>query len=248
MALTGHVRDFPLAELLFFLSSKHRTGQLVLKRPGTTITFTLRLGRLIAAQMLPADQRLGNRLVADGALLQLQLAEALHFQRQHAADRPLGTLLVERGYVDRERLLVVLREQIADCLVTFLMAPGGVFVFRERSVDSARIEVDVVVEREVLDAIRRADEEVARQIETGTLRLNAVMRAERLQPFIADNWDVIDAMLGGATTVDDIVAQTTWRHDRVMTTLYQLHTSGAIEHGSNVTGVTTVADPAWWTG
>ena len=77
MALAGHVRDFPLAELLFFLSSKQRTGQLVLKRHELTIIFTLRRGRLIAGQMLPADQRLGERLVASGALRHPQLEEAL---------------------------------------------------------------------------------------------------------------------------------------------------------------------------
>src|SRR5687768_7117791 len=102
MALTGHVRDFPLAELLFFLSSTQRTGQLVLKRPDMTIIFTLRLGRLIAAQMLPADQRLGERLVADGALDPVLLEEALRFQKEDAPDQPLGTLLVELGNIDRE--------------------------------------------------------------------------------------------------------------------------------------------------
>lgn len=229
MALAGHVRDFPLAELLFFLSSKQRTGQLVLKRPAMTIIFTLRLGRLIAAQMLPADQRLGERLVADGALDPDLLEEALQFQREDAPDQPLGALLVELGDIDQEVVLRALRGQITDCLVTFLIAPGGTFTFQEKAIDPSRVEVDVIVEREVLEAIRRADEHIARQIDTGPLRLNPDINAEVLQPFIFDNWDLIDAMLGGAQTVDEIVATTEWERERVMNTLFQLQASGAID-------------------
>jgi hypothetical protein len=236
MALAGHVRDFPLAELLFFLSSKLRTGQLVLKRPTITITFTLRLGRLIAAQMLPADQRLGERLVADGALDADLLEEALRFQREDAPDLPLGTLLVELGNIDRDVVLRALRAQIADCLVAFLIAPGGTFTFQEKTIDPSRVEVDVIVEREVLEAIRRADEHIARQIDTGPLRLNPHVNADVLQPFIFDNWDLIDAMLGGAQTVDEIVAETAWDRERVVNTLFQLQASGAIEIAAALVG------------
>lgn len=194
-----------------------------------TIIFTLRLGRLIAAQMLPADQRLGERLVADGALDPDLLEEALQFQREDAPDQPLGALLVELGDIDQEVVLRALRGQITDCLVAFLIAPGGTFTFQEKAIDPSRVEVDVIVEREVLEAIRRADEHIARQIDTGPLRLNPDINAEVLQPFIFDNWDLIDAMLGGAQTVDEIVATTEWERERVVNTLFQLQASGAID-------------------
>ena len=229
MALAGHIHDFPLAELLFFLSNKQRTGMLVLKRAEMTIIFTLRRGRLIAAQMIPADQRLGDRLVADGALMADALHEALQFQQQHASDRPFGTLLVERGYLAREEVHRAIRGQIADCLVAFLVEPGGIFTFRECEVDPSRLEVDVNVEREVLEAISRADEHVARQIETGPLRLKPNVGARSLQPFILENWDVIDAMLGGAQTIEEIVSETAWDRDSVVNALFQLQANGVID-------------------
>jgi len=236
MAIAGHVKDFPLAELLFFLSSKQRTGRLVLKRRGMTIIFTLRFGRLIAAQMLPAEQRIGDRLVASGALSPAMLDEALHLQRHAAPGRPLGTLLVERGFIAREVLQHTLREQIADCLFKFLIAPGGTFTFRELTIDPSRIDVDVVVEREVLEALRRADEYVAQKIETGPLSLSLQVDPEVFQPLIVDNRDVIEAMRDGATTLDQIVAETAWGRDRVMNTLFQLQASGAIHLESELVG------------
>jgi hypothetical protein len=110
-----------------------------------------------------------------------------------------------------------------------LIAPGGKFAFYEKEIDPSRIDVDVVVEREVLDAIRRADESIARQIDTGPLRLKPGTQAGTLQPFILDNWDLIDALLGGAQTVDEIVAETAWDRDRVVSSLCQLQVSGAID-------------------
>ncbi len=228
MVLGGHIREYPLAELLFFLSTKQRTGELILHRSDMRMTFTMRRGRLIAAQMVPADHRLGDLLLADDLISPDILSEALEYQRRHASDRPLGTLLVERGYIEPAVVLCALRGQIMDCLVTFLIAPDGTFLFQEKKIDPSRISVDVVVEREVLEAIRRADEFVARQIDTGPLRLKSKVDTDALQPFVVESWDLIDAMIGGAQSVDEIAAEISWERERVVQTLLQLQASGAI--------------------
>jgi hypothetical protein len=232
MVLAGHVHDYPLAEMLFFLSSKQRTGQLILKRSEMKIVLMLHRGRLIAAQMIPGDRRLGERLLEDGTISHGELSLALQCQQEHAPALQLGSILVDLDLADRETILRALRAQIADCLVTLLVAPGGTFAFHEKTIDPGRIDVDVIVEREVLDAIRRADEYVARQIDTGPLRLNPDVNPRTLQPFILDNWDVIDALLGGAQTVDELVAETLWERERVVSSLCQLQASGTITLGA----------------
>lgn len=229
MALAGHIADFPLAELLFYLSSKQRTGQIVLKRPLTTMIFTLRRGRLIAGQMLPADQRLGDRLVADGFLNAGPLAVALDVQRQDTPRRPLGTLLVELGYAEAETVMRALRGQIADCLFRFLIAPGGTFTFREKSVNQRGMDIDINVEFEVLEAIRRADEWVAGHMDSSPIYLNQQINAEALQSIVYERWDVVDAMLDGARTVDEIVSATSWERERVIDTVLQFQAHGAID-------------------
>lgn len=229
MALAGHIADFPLAELLFYLSSKQRTGQIVLKRPWTTMIFTLRRGRLIAGQMLPADQRLGDRLVADGFLNAGLLAVSLEVQRQDALRRPLGTLLVELGYVEPDTVLRALRGQIADCLFKFLIAPGGTFTFREKTIDPRGMDVDINVEIEVLEAIRRADEWVAGRMDSSPIYLNQQINAEILQALVYERWDVVDAMLDGARTVDEIVSATGWEREQVIDTVLQFQAHGAID-------------------
>ncbi len=229
MALAGHIADFPLAELLFYLSSKKRTGQIVLKRPSTTIIFTLRRGRLIGAQMIPAEQRLGDRLVADGFLNAGLLAVALEVQRQDTQRRPLGSLLVELGYVEKQTVLLALRKQIADYLFKFLIAPGGTFTFREKPIDTSRMDVDINVESEVLDAIRRADEWISCRIDTTSIFLNQQINAEALQSIVYDHWEVVDAMLDGADTVDAIVAATGFTREQVVESVVQFQAHGAID-------------------
>jgi hypothetical protein len=229
MALAGHIADFPLAELLFFLSNKQRTGQLVLKRPLTTMIFTLRRGRLIAAQMVPADQRIGDRLVADGVLNAGLLAVALEVQRQDTNRRPLGSTLVDLGYVQPQDVQRALRKQIADCLFRFLIAPGGTFTFREKPVEECGMSVDVNVEVEVLQAIRRADEWVAGRMDASPIYLNQQINADALQNIIYERWAVIEAMLDGATTIDEIVTATGWQRDQVVETVLQFQTHGAID-------------------
>lgn len=229
MALAGHIADFPLAELLFFLSNKQRTGQLVLKRPLTTMIFTLRRGRLVAAQMVPADQRIGDRLVTDGVLNAGLLAVALEVQRQDTNRRPLGATLVELGYVQPDDVKRALRKQIADCLFRFLIAPGGTFTFREKPIDASRMDVDVNVESEVLEAIRRADEWVAGRMDSSPIYLNQQINADALQEIIYERWAVVEAMLDGATTVDEIVTTTGWEREQVVETVLQFQTHGAID-------------------
>jgi hypothetical protein len=229
MALAGHIADFPLAELLFFLSSKQRTGQIVLKRPMTTMIFTLRRGRLIAGQMLPADQRIGDRLVAEGFLNAGLLAVALEVQRQDTLHRPLGTLLVELGYVEQSVVMSALRGQIADYLFRFLIAPGGTFTFREKPVDPRRMDVDINVEVEVLEAIRRADEWIAGRMDSSPLYLNQQINADVLQTIVYERWEVVEAMLDGATTIDEIVTASGWERERVIDTVLQFQAHGAID-------------------
>jgi|GEM_PF-622018 len=229
MALAGHIADFPLAELLFFLSNKQRTGQLVLKRPLTTMIFTLRRGRLIAGQMVPADQRIGDRLVADGVLNAGLLAVALEVQRQDPQRRPVGSLLVELGYVQPEDVKRALRRQIADCLFRFLVAPDGVFTFREKAIDAGATDVDVNVEAEVLEAIRRADEWLVGRMDSSPIYLNQRINTDALKEIIYDRWAVVDAMLHGARTVEEIVAAIGRGREQVIETVILFQTHGAVD-------------------
>jgi hypothetical protein len=227
MVLAGHISDFPLSELLFFLSSKRRSGQLILKHPSMTITFTVKSGRLIAATSDVDHQRLGERLVTHGLLTPERLYDALALQSQEEF-APLGTVLVRHGYVDQETIQRVLRAQIADCLFQFLISPSGTFSFQSDIMRMSGINIEVNVEREVLEAISRADEWIAGHLDHATLRLNPHLAPDMLEPIIAEDWDLFEAMLDDMGTVDDIVERTGWPRERTVGGVLRMHAHGIV--------------------
>ncbi len=60
------------------------------------------------AMLASTESRLGEMLVAEGLLTDIQLQEALRFQRDRTSYIPLGQILVERKYVTRRQLSHVL--------------------------------------------------------------------------------------------------------------------------------------------
>jgi hypothetical protein len=223
MVLVGHVSDYPLSELLFFLSTKRRTGHLTLQHRSITITFTLQSGRLIAAQPSAVDQRLGSRLVADGILTLDQLHNALACQFAEMPGTPLGAILVQQGCLTPSTVQRVLKEQVADCLVQFLITPGGTFTFQPCAVDAAGINLDISIEREVFEAIHRVDELLTDMLEIGTVTLDPDITADALEPIIAESWDLIDALMDDASTVDEVIRSTGWTRPKVIDGLLRLH-------------------------
>ena len=92
-------------------------GMLHLERGAQVRTFAFRDGCLVAASSSDPAEHLAQ-VLADLKVLDAQLA-ASAFETAHAANQPLGELLVERGLVDKARLLGVLehkaRESFFDC-------------------------------------------------------------------------------------------------------------------------------------
>src|SRR5512140_1960335 len=92
-------------------------GTLRLERAAQVRTFAFRDGCLVAASSSDPAEHL-TQVLADLKVLDAQRAVSA-FEAAHAAKQPLGELLVERGFVDKARLLGVLehkaRESFFDC-------------------------------------------------------------------------------------------------------------------------------------
>ncbi len=224
MAFSGDLVDYPLAELLFYLSASHRSGWLTIESDTVEITFTLAQGELIAAHSDNIHQRLGQRLIADGIITAGQLKDALQMQTRSHPLVALGSALVTFGYASPAAVRQVLRDQAIDLIVQILVHPQCTFCFKRGLPDTHGIEVDIALERGVLDAIRHVDEWSTRQLWTSTVCLNPEISADMLVGVIQTDWPTLEALMDGAANLDEISAATGWSPGAAHESLKRLQT------------------------
>lgn len=210
MAFSGDLVDYPLAELLFFFSAHRRSGWLTIQSDVAEIRFTLVQGKLIAAHSDGAPNRLGQRLLTEGCINPIQLETALAEQHRQQPAEALGSILVRLGFARTEEVQHALRAQAVDLFFQILIRPPCLFFFDRGLPDVHTIEIDITLERDVLEAIRRADEWSARQLWKSTVRLNPETSADMLVGVILDDWPTVEAIMDGATNLEEIVVATGW--------------------------------------
>jgi hypothetical protein len=89
----------------------------------------------------------------------LQLREALQEQELSGRSRPLGSILIDRGWISEEELAYCVEEQCVEILARVISADHGIFVYNR----GARLPIKneftpLNADHIVLEATRRTDE------------------------------------------------------------------------------------------
>src|SRR5437867_3435674 len=114
MALVGNLRDFGLADFLYLVDRGYKTGRLVLQRPSDQAFLYFQNGKLVYASTSQHEERLGDLLLRAGKITPEQRNFALHLQQTTQQNKPLGLLMVELGYINREGIIRTVRSQIEE--------------------------------------------------------------------------------------------------------------------------------------
>lgn len=113
MAIQGSLEEAGLADILQLLGLGEKTGCLSVTADRNFGHLFFREGRVVFAKLVNREDRLGERLLFDGRVTDVELAAALSEQKDRP-ERPLGELLVERGALGRDELRGALAEQIEE--------------------------------------------------------------------------------------------------------------------------------------
>ena len=139
----GTLDTFSLVEVLQMLGRVRRSGTLHIECAERQIDVHFVRGRIAETRdstRVYADTVLGSLLTKRSLVSQEQLDQAL--REQESDPRPIGTILVERGYVAEDDVREVLSRQVAN---TFLAAKttgeDGTFMF---VIDDAAVPVDYI--------------------------------------------------------------------------------------------------------
>ena len=143
MGLVGRLEDLALPDIFHIISLTRKTGKLTLTRREGTGVVIFKNGEVIYAASDSVRDTLGNILVCQKLITESILTAALEAQHRSPTGKRLGTLLVEKGYLTKETLEKVVRQQIEKVIYEFLSWKNGFFKFDVSAVpDGEEVEVD----------------------------------------------------------------------------------------------------------
>ncbi len=139
VALEGNLTEFSLVDMFRLLQSGSKTGLLQVSRDDQVCTVCFLDGRIYFAGDIDSAEPAGARLVSAGVIAEKQLRQArglMKIQRRDRADRKIGQILADEGYVEAQVLERFTRELVSDALFAPLTWDSG----------EIRFEPDVVLE------------------------------------------------------------------------------------------------------
>ncbi len=128
--MQGTLDTFSVVEILQMLGNAKRSGTLHIECPNRQIDVHFVAGRIAETRdstRVFTGTVLGSQLLKRSLVSEAQLNEVLEVQERRP--RPLGTLLVEAGYLDEGHLRDVVSRQVANTLVAAKVEASGTFVF-----------------------------------------------------------------------------------------------------------------------
>jgi capsular polysaccharide biosynthesis protein/septum formation inhibitor-activating ATPase MinD len=128
---SGSLNDYSVDDLFFLIALKKQSGHLMVKNEDQALIIAhFQNGVLIHIQNQnsPEDNRIGNMLLKGGFITKDQLNDAL--SRHQRTGQPLGYILVNAGYIGRDKLRGPLRLQIEEYIQKVFSWKNGKFTFK----------------------------------------------------------------------------------------------------------------------
>ena len=99
MSFMGELSDIGVADLLYLLALHQKTGRLSVVANGEEVSLAIDQGRMVHVNSSNMTLRLGKMLVRLEFLTSDRLRDALRRLEQMGGRRPLGSFLIEGGYI-----------------------------------------------------------------------------------------------------------------------------------------------------
>lgn len=158
MAIKGSLTEASLTDVLQLLALGQKTGCLSVARDGSFGSIHFDRGRIVHASVVNRYDRLGDRLVRDGALQPDTLARLVSSVTP-ADDRELADALLAQDLVQREQLEAAYREQVEEAVFHLFSWSQGTFTFEADGRPASRETlVSINADSLLLEGARRVDE------------------------------------------------------------------------------------------
>jgi len=158
--LQGNIERFTLPEIFQLVSAGRKTGTLGIQRDDDIVMVYFKNGSVIYGYGPRKTYHVGRMLVENGRISSEQLDEAIAAQvSQMGSGKRLGQILIEKRYIDRADLELVIRHQVEELIYSLMSWERGSFKFYENQFPTEEeITVNLSTENVVLEGLRRLDE------------------------------------------------------------------------------------------
>jgi len=210
MGFSGDLDDLPLQDILYLLSTRHRSGRLTLRTTMNEFVLLFDHGRVASVITDDDSLRIGRLLVEQGYVSEAQLEQALALQDVTDRTTRIGDVLVALGFVTRQQIGQAVAGQFEASLFRVLLHPNGTLEFDPE--DSIKVDPfiqDTSVELMILNAVRMADEWHASNTPNEAIKLEDTP----YNPAMFDRMgevqkNVLIAILNGARTSHELAKST----------------------------------------
>ncbi|HEX9186196.1 MAG TPA: DUF4388 domain-containing protein [Vicinamibacteria bacterium] len=154
MRSPGRLEDEDVPDLVQELSGDRWTGVVRLEHGEERIGITVEDGHFVFASSSNPDYRLGPRLLRRGVITLRQLEDA---GRGIVPGKRLGTVLVERGYLDPKELVRGVVEQTRDIILLAFHWTTGEYRLEPGRAPGEAITLDMSTPQLILDGISQVE-------------------------------------------------------------------------------------------
>ena len=226
MPLDGDVKTFPLAAIVQMVHDERKTGILTVSTPRRRIGIYFREGNIIHVRgNRDKELHLGALLKANNLISEDRLEDMLAVSK--AMEKRLGTVLLEREYVELDRLVSIIQLQFKEVVSTTFGWDDAKFTYKDGLdgyTDEIKCEVDPA--RLVLEAKKREEfkgvipnDQVVFQINPKVDTTKSVHAARDLRVLL---------LLDGRRTVAQLIKETGYSRLGMYRSLSKLYAQNAI--------------------
>ncbi len=233
MALKGNLRDFSTTQLLNLINLARKTGTLTIQGGSDTAQMAFREGKLIRATLASEDHALADMLHKSGKISGKQAA-ALRARSGTIADKELGLLLINAGYVTQHDIIQSVKQATLDVIYKLFAWVDGMFRFEANKLpENKHILVPIDLDGVIMEGSRRARELEQLQHELPNLDM-ALKFTDRPDPRLrnanlsVDEWRVV-SFINPKNTIGQIARANNMDETKIRRIVYGLMQAGLVD-------------------
>lgn len=233
MALKGNLRDFSVTQLFNLINLARKTGSLTIEANGGRAEICFKEGKLVYASMDGQDVGLVGMLQKAGKISHEQ-GRIIRSRSKTNADKELGLLLINAGYVSQDDIVQSVRSHTLDVVYRLFSLSDGSFLFEPNKLPAeGTITVPIKLENIIMEGSRRVQEHQMLQNELPDLDM-ALKFTDRPAAKLHDinlsveEWRVI-SFINPRNTIRQIAQANSMSEFKIRKILYGLLSAGLVE-------------------